>query len=197
MSPTSATLRAVHDQPLHAVRSLRESLLEEERQVSYWRRLVQGRLDLVRARLRGEQPAPSILAGAEAARRGTAPRRSPAAVALQAPSADSPLRAVEDLWQRPVPWHDEAALASLERTLVDAETELSSYRRQLHGRIDICTGELIDRYRRDLAQVTGLALLDGGAPSGMPAPDGPETVVLPEAETDTGSVAERSAPGRR
>jgi hypothetical protein len=183
VTPTSSTLRAVRDQPLNAVRSLRESLLEEERQVSYWRRLVQGRLDLVRARLRGEQPAPSVLAGVEAQRRGTAPRRSPAAVALQAPPPESPLRAVEELWEQPVPWRDEQALAETERTLMDAETELSSYRRQLHNRIDLCTGELIDRYRRDLAQVPGVAVLSGASSPSASADGGPTVVPHDQAET--------------
>src|SRR6266536_2841672 len=63
-------------EPLAGLRALRKALREEERQVSYWRRLVQGRLDL-------EQAA------------------------------------------------------------------LSKRRRNLHARIDACTTELVDRYRRD------------------------------------------------
>jgi hypothetical protein len=170
LSPTSTTQEDVREQPLSAVRSLRESLLDEERHVSYWRRLVQGRLDLVRAQLRGEQPAAKVLAVSDSRPGGPAPRRSPSSVAVQAPPPDSPLRAVEQLWDQPAPWRDERALAELERTLVDAETELSAYRRQLHGRIDVCTRELIERYRRDLAQVPGVAVLAGASPSGMPQP---------------------------
>jgi hypothetical protein len=38
--------------PLDDLRTLRESLREEEQRVSYWRQLVQGRLDLVRTAYR-------------------------------------------------------------------------------------------------------------------------------------------------
>ena len=44
--------------PLDDLRTLRESLREEEQRVSYWRQLVQGRLDLVRTALEGGQPSP-------------------------------------------------------------------------------------------------------------------------------------------
>ena len=49
--------------PLDDLRTLRESLREEEQRVSYWRQLVQGRLDLVRTALDGGHPSP--LAGLE------------------------------------------------------------------------------------------------------------------------------------
>jgi hypothetical protein len=51
--------------------ALRESLREEEQRVSYWRQLVQGRLDLVRTALDGGHPSVDDLAGVAAARART------------------------------------------------------------------------------------------------------------------------------
>ena len=54
--------------PLDDLRTLRESLREEEQRVSYWRQLVQGRLDLVRTALEGGHPSADDLASLAAAR---------------------------------------------------------------------------------------------------------------------------------
>ena len=48
--------------PLDDLRALHESLREEEQRVSYWRQLVQGRLDLVRTALEGGHPSADDLA---------------------------------------------------------------------------------------------------------------------------------------
>jgi uncharacterized protein (DUF1810 family) len=110
--------------PLDDLRTLRESLREEEQRVSYWRQLVQGRLDLVRTALDGGHPCADDLASLAAARpRDGARRRSPAATSL----------ALEGL--------------------VEAEVKLSAYRRALHERIDACTAQLVDHYQRDPAQI--------------------------------------------
>jgi hypothetical protein len=110
--------------PLDDLRTLRESLREEEQRVSYWRQLVQGRLDLVRTALDGGHPSADDLASLAAARpRDGARRRSPAATSL----------ALEGL--------------------VEAEVKLSAYRRALHERIDACTAQLVDHYQRDPAQI--------------------------------------------
>ena len=146
--------------PVSAIRMLRSSLRAEERRVSYWRRLVQGRLDLIAAGRTGRPASLDSLA----CRPGGAPpagERPPADAELLARLGGDPLRDAERLWQRPVPWDDEAGLAWLRRRLGGLETELSGYRRLLHERIDACTDELIDRYQRDLAQVPGLAVLTG------------------------------------
>ena len=110
--------------PLDDLRTLRESLREEEQRVSYWRQLVQGRLDLVRTALEGGHPSADDLASLAAARsRDGARRRSPAATSL--------------------------ALGGL----VEAEVKLSAYRRALHERIDACTAQLVDHYQRDPAKI--------------------------------------------
>ena len=130
--------------PLDDLRTLRESLREEEQRVSYWRQLVQGRLDLVRTALEGGHPSADDLASLAAARpRDGARRRSPAATSL----------ALEGLWDAPIAWDDPPALHRLERGLVEAEVKLSAYRRALHERIDACTAQLVDHYQRDPAQI--------------------------------------------
>jgi hypothetical protein len=139
----------VQEQPLSAIRMLRESLRVEERKVSYWRRLVQGRIDLVRAGLAGKQPTLDDLAAPN--RRIPAGYRSPSAVDLLDGARPSPLHTAEDIWESPVPWTDADELTRLEARLVELETELSAYRHLLHDRIDASTGELIERYQRDLA----------------------------------------------
>jgi hypothetical protein len=132
------------------LRGLRESLREEEQRVSYWRQLVQGRLDLVRASLEGGHPSADDLARLAAARtRPGSPRRSPAATRLALEGLVSPLTGLETLWDAPISWGDRDGLRRLERGLVEAEVKLSAYRRALHERIDGCTAELVGHYQRD------------------------------------------------
>jgi len=134
--------------PLDDLRTLRESLREEEQRVSYWRQLVQGRLDLVRTALEGGHPSADDLASLAAARpRDGARRRSPAATSLALEGLVSPLAGLEGLWDDP------PALHRLERGLVEAEVKLSAYRRALRERVDACTAQLVDHYQRDPAQI--------------------------------------------
>ncbi|HEV2823625.1 MAG TPA: hypothetical protein VG035_00220 [Actinomycetota bacterium] len=140
--------------PLDDLRTLRESLREEEQRVSYWRQLVQGRLDLVRTALDGGHPSADDLASLAAARPCDGDRRrSPAATGLALQGLVSPLAGLEGLWDAPIAWDDPPALHRLERGLVEAEVKLSAYRRALHERIDACTAQLVDHYQRDPAQI--------------------------------------------
>jgi hypothetical protein len=144
-------------QPLGHLRALRESLQEEERQVSYWRQLVQGRLDLVRTGLEGGRPAPGDLARLAGGGRSPARRRSPAWTLVGPDGGPGPVPGLGPLWDTPVPWNHLAELAEVERGLAEAEVELSAYRRVLHQRIDACTVELVGRYVRDPSQLGVLA----------------------------------------
>jgi hypothetical protein len=140
--------------PLDDLRTLRESLREEEQRVSYWRQLVQGRLDLVRTALDGGHPSADDLARLAAARpREGARRRSPAATRLALVGLVSPLAGLEELWDAPIAWDDPPALRRVERGLVEVEAKLSAYRRALHERIDDSTAQLVDHYQRDPAQI--------------------------------------------
>jgi hypothetical protein len=141
-------------EPLDDLRTLREALREEEQRVSYWRQLVQGRLDLVRTALDGGHPSADDLAGLAAARtRDGARRRSPAVTSLAFEGLVSPLAGLAELWDAPIAWDDPAALHRVERGLIEAEVKLSAYRRALHERIDACTAQLVDHYQRDPAQI--------------------------------------------
>ena len=140
--------------PLDDLRTLRESLREEEQRVSYWRQLVQGRLDLVRTALEGGHPSADDLASLAAARpRDGARRRSPAAPSQARGGLGRPRAGREGRGDAPIAWDDPPALHRLERGLVEAEVKLSAYRRALHERIDACTAQLVDHYQRDPAQI--------------------------------------------
>ena len=143
-------------EPLPGLRALRKALREEERQVSYWRRLVQGRLDLVRAALAGDQPSVSRLASSTSAEERAESRRSPAFARFADGGTDRRLAKLVAVWDIPIPWDDQRQLAQVERTLVTVEGELSSYRHDLHERIDACTAELVGRYRRDPGELRSL-----------------------------------------
>lgn len=126
---------------LNALRDYRSELVAEETRISYWRRILQARLDMVissddpRAldRLRGV-----LHDHADSSRR--------LAMLPVVGSHDSPpLPDLTVLWETAGdggPGYD-----ALVARLADAEHELSTYRRSLHERLDAATGELISRYR--------------------------------------------------
>src|SRR6266542_2848696 len=103
----------------------RASLRGEERRVSYWRRLVQGRLDLITGGEAG-RPAPlDTLAGHGVP--APAGPSLPGAELLARLGGDS-LADAERLWRLPVPWEDPAGLADHAAELHGLERELSAYR---------------------------------------------------------------------
>jgi hypothetical protein len=141
---------------LPGLRALRKSLREEERQVSYWRRLVQGRLDLARTALAGDEPNASGIAGGGTGRKRADERRSPALALLTDGGANRRLANLAGLWETPIPWDDHEELRQVENALVTIEAQLSSQRHDLHERIDACTAELVGRYRRDPEELKSL-----------------------------------------
>jgi hypothetical protein len=147
-------------EPLAGLRALRQGLREEERQVSYWRRLVQGRLDLAQAAVSGDQPSVEKLTATASGQRSSVgratPRRSPSFARLAGGIQDRRVVGLAETWDTPIPWDDPERLREIEGTLAEIETELSRRRRELHVRIDACTRELVDRYRSDPAQLRRL-----------------------------------------
>jgi hypothetical protein len=148
-------------EPLAGLRALRQALREEERQVSYVRRLVQGRLDLTQAAVAGDRPTVEKLTAAAAGRRAnghraTAPRRSPSFAKFVSGIQDRRLAGLAAAWDTPIPWDDPERLRQIEGSLLEVEAELSRRRRDLHERIDACTRELVDRYRTDPEQLRRL-----------------------------------------
>ena len=136
---------AVYDQmSLQDLRSARAELSEAETKVSYWRRIIQARLDLVRLDRVDADPVADlrrVLTDANSSRQRLA------YIDARPVDAVPPLPDLAEIWGRFVDPDDAEEVARLDRDLDAAERELSAYRRELHGRIDGITDELIARYR--------------------------------------------------
>lgn len=129
---------------LTELRDYRQELVAEETRVSYWRRILQARLDQVIGpddhqalhRLRG------VLDD-----HGESSRRLALLPAVRTEDA-APLPDLAVLWETTPGDGDHGQMLT---RLTDAESELSSYRHSLHERLDAATGELISRYRDEPA----------------------------------------------
>jgi len=130
---------------LPALRAYRTALQAEEGKVSYWRRILQARLDVLRAGGTGGLD-PRLLAPVLTDVRVGAGRT---ALVEVLPLDDiPPLPRLSQLWERRVAPDDIEGQRTLELDLIDAEGQLSSYRAVLHRRLAAATGELIARYRQ-------------------------------------------------
>jgi hypothetical protein len=159
-------LEGLADRPLDDVRQMRVDANQEETDLSYLRRLIQGRLDILRAELArrtGDESRtlvdmlPSILA--EEA--GTAaPRGLGRHVATEPSRTDSHRRYVEalvaDVDLSDTAAHDEATLNRLLGVLEHEENEVSARRRAVQHVMDACTTEIARRYREGDADVADL-----------------------------------------
>ena len=127
---------------LDGLRDYRRALTAEESNVSYWRRIIQARLDVVRA---GSDLASENLKPVLTDERIGAGRQ---ALVEVVPVDDiPPLPDLAGLWDRQVDLADADAVAALEADLDEAERQLSDYRAVLHKRLGAATSELIARYR--------------------------------------------------
>ncbi|MFI2413073.1 aerial mycelium formation protein [Streptomyces sp. NPDC018947] len=172
---------AEHDLPvlsLPALRTLRRDAQREEADLSYVRRLLQGRIDILRAELARRGPA----SGADRADRGAAPARSVASVVerLSEILTDGPARhrssarhvtlgtprseegrrlaaemlgevELSDLTARTDPELNAAMCR-----LVRYEQQVSRRRQRLQRTADDCSAEIARRYREGEAQVDDL-----------------------------------------
>lgn len=152
--------------PTAELRLRRAACEEAEEGVSYARRLLQGRLDLLRADLRGRDGTgaarlldslPAILSGdeshggplqARATRLRVPPSADAHAQALDAIADEATLLNSDDL--------DLAALATLVEQLAEHERQLSALRHALFQRIDALRSELAARYKDGRADVGDL-----------------------------------------
>ena len=128
---------------LEALREYRKALTAEESNVSYWRRIIQARLDLVRAGstvTSGENLKPVLTD-----ERVGAGRR--ALIEILPVDDIPPLPDLASLWDRYADPSDEAAVSALADDLLGAEQQLSEYRSVLHQKLAAATAELIARYR--------------------------------------------------
>jgi hypothetical protein len=129
---------------IDALREYRRALGEEENKVSYWRRILQARLDLVLAGSTDQQVEHARLTPLLAGERVGVSRR---AVVQVVPLDIPPLPRLEELWERRVEPGDEQGRSAFEQDLRTAEAQLSAYRSVLHVQLGEATGELIARYR--------------------------------------------------
>lgn len=131
---------------LEDLRALRRELGDEEDRVSYWRRIIQARIDLLTSgRAEGDivERLTSVLAESGAVHKRL--------VNLSVKSAED-IEALPDLhavWTRIVDTRDTEAVAAFVEDLRSVETDLSSIRREIHLRLDEATRQLIARYRQD------------------------------------------------
>ena len=127
---------------LSALREYRQDLLTEESRVSYWRRILQARLDTSVGR--DGTPAPklqSVLSEHQESSRRLAVHTVHDAAGVP------PLPDLTVLWESGAGNAADGADDGIVVRLAAAEVELSAYRRALHERLDDATSELIARYR--------------------------------------------------
>ncbi|RJK97671.1 hypothetical protein [Vallicoccus soli] len=148
--------------PLEQLRAYRGELATEEDRVSYWRRLIQARLDVVRgdARSRRAPSPPDPQRLREALSTGAAASRRTALVRVRQDGEAPPLPDLAVLWAS-LPGEDPAERAALVARLERAEQDLSAYRTTLHRWIDEATTELIARYREDPSSCLAALPLQG------------------------------------
>jgi hypothetical protein len=151
--------------PVEEVRAMRAETEQEETDLSYLRRLLQGRLDILRAeqaRRSGGGPGGSLidaLPGILADDR-TAPHGSGRHTTLEPSQLDSHRRYVEALVSdsevSDPSRHDDDTLARLIDVLDREESDVSRKRRAVQAVMDACTAELGARYRDGAADVGDL-----------------------------------------
>jgi hypothetical protein len=132
---------------MEGLRAYRRALITEEGRVSYWRRIIQARLDLVRLTQAGAPTTTDNLRGVLGEMRMDSGRQALQAVV---PVDDMPpLPDLPDLRAREPHPHDDEYNRDLAGDLSKAEAQLSAYRTALHKRLAAATGELIARYREE------------------------------------------------
>lgn len=140
--------------PMPEIRTMRAEAEEEEASLSYERRLLQGRIDILEAELTrrsgGSGPSliellPKILADDSPSSRGAYPRRDPT------PPTDRPKRRVEKLISDDTLTNlaglDDDDVRAVVTTLRDAEREVSESRRHVQNVLDQLQAEIARRYK--------------------------------------------------
>lgn len=130
---------------LDGLRQYRTTLASEESRVSYWRRIIQARLDLVRAAEMGTTTSIEDLRNVFSENRVTGART--ALITIVPVDDMPPLPDLGSLWSRQPKPGDHEFNQALVHDLTKAETQLSAYRAALHRRLASATAELIARYR--------------------------------------------------
>jgi hypothetical protein len=151
------TMREVGTPPQHwseltldGLRSYRRRLSHEEEKVSYWRRLVHARIDMLEAEAHHERPLTIEELIRVLGDTGTGRGRR-ALVNVHAAESLPELPVLEEMWVTELDPNDSQAVADALERLRVAERQLTDYRRALHEQLDAATRELIERYREDPA----------------------------------------------
>jgi hypothetical protein len=134
--------------PLADLRLYRRRLSEEEEKVSYWRRLVHARIDVLEAEAHHERPLRLDELIRVLGDTGTGRTRR-ALVNVQAAEDLPELPVLHDMWVTELDPHDSRAVTEAVGRLRAAEVQLTEYRRALHKRLDEATAELIARYKKE------------------------------------------------
>lgn len=167
MTPTELDPSAL---PLDELRALRTDLQHQDDVVSYVRRLAQARLDLVRAELRGRSAGEGkditgelpVILGTHLTGGPARPPR-PAEDFSDHPLAHELEELCQDAGSADLPSLTDAELLEFAGKLSEFERTRSAERKELFGRIDALSAELVRRYRDGEADVDGLLADDGDA----------------------------------
>ena len=145
---------------LEELRSRRRTCADLDLELSYHRRLLQGRLDLiafeVRRRAGEEQRSllealPEVLAGWAAGEAGLPERRVPVAIPDLAMQGRREVdQALADDFLARLPEMDDSELSAVQQRLAETEAEVSRQRRAVFEASDRLQAELVRRYRRGL-----------------------------------------------
>ena len=133
---------------LPALRDYRQRLEAEEDRVSYWRRVVHARLDLLAAESASDHALTLPHLIRVLGDTGTGRTRQ-ALVSVRAAEPLPELPELTEMWATDIDPQDGQQVADAVERLTRAERQLTDYRRALHARIDEATGELISRYREN------------------------------------------------
>jgi hypothetical protein len=133
---------------LDQLRDYRQGLEAEEDKVSYWRRLVHARIDVLEAESDKGVPLSVDDLVRVLGDTGSGQTRR-ALVRLRAADPLPDLPVLSEMWVTEVDPNDAAQVDDALARLRTAEQQLTAYRRALHDRIDEATRELILRYREN------------------------------------------------
>lgn len=142
---------------IEALRQYRSALTAEENKVSYWRRILQARLDVVQAGAGKELDSDRLRPVLTSARVGSGRQ---ALIEVLPVDDIPPLPSLTELWDRSVDVNDIEGSRAFAQDLRVAEAELSAYRSALHRRLGEATGELIARYREQPSLCLSVLPLD-------------------------------------
>jgi hypothetical protein len=133
---------------LDRLRGYRRELEGEEDRVSYWRRLVHARIDVLEAESGTGSPL-SIEDLVRVLGDTGSGRGRHALIGFRAADPLPDLPVLSEMWVTEVDPHDAAQVEDALARLRTAEKQLTTYRHALHERIDEATRELILRYRQN------------------------------------------------